>query len=161
MDLIAIQAAISSLKSATDIARSLLEMKSMSEIQGKVIELQSALLQAQNCALSATTAQFELQERVRLLEAQLREKADWETEKSRYRLVSPWIGPAQVYALTQAAANGEEPHFLCTSCFHDGKRIILIPVSQEGWLQMVCPACKATMATGYQTLGAANYAEAY
>ncbi len=58
MDITAIQAAIASLKTATDVSRSILEMKSMSEVQGKVIELQSALLEAQNCALSATASQF-------------------------------------------------------------------------------------------------------
>jgi hypothetical protein len=39
MDLGAIQAAISSLKAATGIAKSILETKSEIEIQGKVIEL--------------------------------------------------------------------------------------------------------------------------
>ena len=73
----AIQAAIASLKAATDISRSLLDMKSMADVQGKVIELQSALLEAQNGALSATKAQFELQERVRELEALLKDKSDW------------------------------------------------------------------------------------
>lgn len=117
MDLIAIQAAISSLKSATDISRSLLEMKSMADVQGKVIELQSALLEAQNNALSATTAQFELQERIRELETQLKGRSDWDAQKSRYALVNPWQGPAQTYALKRSEAQGEEPHFACANCF--------------------------------------------
>lgn len=54
MDFAAIQGAISSLKAATEISRSIMDMKTMSEVQGKVIELQSALLEAQNSALSAS-----------------------------------------------------------------------------------------------------------
>ena len=162
MDLTAIQAAITSLKAATDISRSILEMKSMAEVQSKVIQLQSALLDAQNGALTATTAQFELQERIRTLEAQLKEKGDWEAQKVRYRLVNPWRGPAQTYALKREASNGEEPHFVCASCFHIGKRVILNPINnKDGWVQMVCPSCKAVMDTGYRGIGRPEYAEEY
>lgn len=162
MDLVAIQAAISSLKAATDISKSILEMRNMAEVQGKVIELQSALLEAQNCALSATTAQFELQERIRVLETQLKEEDDWEPQKARYRLVNPWRGPAQTYALRREKADGEEPHFVCATCFHNGKRVILNPIkNKEGWIQMVCPSCKATMDTGLRGIGAPQYAEEY
>ena len=44
MDLLAIQGAISSLKAAAEITKSIMDMKNMSEVQGRVIELQSALL---------------------------------------------------------------------------------------------------------------------
>ena len=98
MDVVAIQAEISSLKAATDISKSIMDMNSMSEVQAKVIELQSALLEAQNAALSATASQFELRERIRELEAELKDRGDWTKEKSRYQLVSPWRGPAQAYA---------------------------------------------------------------
>lgn len=162
MDLAAIQAAISSLKAAADISKSIMDMKTMSEVQGKVIELQSALLGAQNSALSATTSQFELQEKIRELEARLKEKGDWEAEKARYQLVNPWRGPAQTYALKKSHANGEEPHLLCASCFHKGVKEILNPLTnKERWVQMVCPRCKSTMDTGYRGIGAPEYAENY
>jgi hypothetical protein len=64
-------------------------MKTMVDAQSRVIELQSSLLEAQNCVLAGTTAQLELQERIRALETQLKEKGDWETQKVRYRLVKP------------------------------------------------------------------------
>lgn len=162
LDLVAIQAAISSLKAATDISRSLLQMKSMAEVQAKVIELQSALLDAQNGTLAATTAQFELLEQLRALEAQLKAKGDWEHEKVRYSLVSPWRGMAQAYALRRDAAYEEKPHLVCTNCFHNSKRVILNPVSdKDGFIQMVCPGCKAAMATGYRGVGGPKYAEDY
>jgi hypothetical protein len=162
VDLVAIQAAIGSLKAATDISRSLLQMKTMADVQGKVIELQSALLDAQNGALAATAAQFELLERIRALEAQLKEKGDWEAQRVRYLLVSPWRGPAQAYALKRDVAEGEKPHLVCANCFHSSRRVILNPVSDKGgFVQMVCPACKATMDTGYRGIGGPKYAEEY
>ena len=60
MDITLIQSTISGLKLAGDIAKSFLELKSISEIQGKVIELQSAILSAQNSALAANAAQATL-----------------------------------------------------------------------------------------------------
>lgn len=160
MDFAAIQAAVSSLKAATDISKSILEMKSISDVRGKVIELQGALLEAQNSALAATTSQFELQEQVRTLQAKLKEREDWATEKLRYRLVSPWDGPAQNYALLREHSNGEEPHFLCANCFNRETKSILNPLKNKtGWVQLVCPICKATMDTGYRGIGPPQYAE--
>lgn len=162
MDVTAIHALISSLKTAADISKTIFDMKSTAEVQGKVIEIQSALLAAQNSALSATTAQFELQEKVRSLEAQLKSAKDWETQKIRYALIAPWQGPAQVYALRESHAEGEQPHFLCTNCFHNSKRVILNPTSdKEGWQMLACPSCKSTVDTGFRGVGAAMYAERY
>lgn len=161
MDYSAIHAAITSLKAATDISTTLLSMKVTGEVQGKVIELQSALLGAQNAALAATTAQFELQERIRQLEARLNERADWDHLKNRYRLVNPWKGPAQAYALSRESANGEKAHLACTTCFHRREIVILTPQSRSGWVVMVCPVCKASMETGWRGIGAPSYAEDY
>jgi hypothetical protein len=135
-------------------------MKSMSDVRSKVIELQSALLEAQNSALTATTPQFELQEQVRELKAQLQERENWGEAKVRYRLVSPWNGPAQMYARKREFGNGEAPHFLCANCFHRERRSILNPVKNKtGWVQLVCPTCKASMDTGYRGIGPPMYAE--
>lgn len=162
MDLVAIQAAISSLKAATDISKSIMDVRNMSEVQAKVIELQSALLEAQNAALSATASQFELQERIRELEAQLKDKGDWVVEKSRYQLVSPWRGPAQAYALKESRSEGEPPHLLCPSCFHKESKEVLNPIkNKQGWIQMVCPKCRSTMDTSYRGIGEPEYAENY
>ena len=161
MDLVAIQSAISSLKSAVEISKNLLELKSTAEIQSKVIELQSALLEAQNNALSATTAQFEMQEKIRDLEAKLKAVDDWEDQKKRYTLIAPWKGPSQVYALKRSDAKGEEPHFLCTNCFHNSRRVILNPIKKNTWVLMSCPSCKSTLETGYRGIGPPKYAEEY
>ena len=161
MDLLAIQAALTSLKAATDISRSILDVHSTIEIQGKVIELQAALLDAQTSAISATTAQFELQEEVRKLEEKIKSVNEWGDQESRYSLVCPWRGPAQVYALKKSDSEGEEAHFLCSNCFHNKRKVILNPMKRDSWILMACPSCKATIETGYRGVGPPQYAEKY
>jgi hypothetical protein len=157
----AIQALIASLKAAADIAKTVFDIKTSTEVKQKIGEIQSALLAAQNAALSATTAQFELQEKVRALEAQLKSVNDWEEQRTRYALVSPWKGAAQAYALKQAHANGDEPHLLCANCFHNSKRVVLNPSNRDSWVVMACPVCRATLETGFRGIGKPVYAEAY
>lgn len=159
MDYSAIQGMMASLKAATDISKALFDLKVTAEIQGKVIELQSALMSAQSSALEATTSQYTLQDRVRELESQVRDLQDWGEQKARYTLICPWRGPAQVYALKKEHAEGEPPHYLCTNCFHNSKRVILNPQSKDGWVHLACPNCKSDLSTGYRGVSAPKYAE--
>lgn len=161
MELLAIQAALTSLKAATDISKSILDFKAGAEIQGKVIELQTALMDAQAAAISATAVQFELREKINTLEGELRAVSDWGDQECRYSLVCPWDGPAQVYALKRSASAGEEPHFLCSHCFLDRKRVILNPRKRSSWVIMVCPSCNASVDTDYRGIGSPQYAEEY
>jgi len=48
----------------------------------------------------------------------------WDTQKSRYKLYSPWDS-AVVYAITEANSNGEPPHWICPQCYEDRKRSFL------------------------------------
>jgi hypothetical protein len=160
MDISAIQAMIGSLKAATDVSKALFDLKTSAEVQSKVIDIQRALLAAQANALEATAAQATLQERVRDLEAVIKSFEDWGKQEQRYALVSPWGGPAQLYALKKEHAQGEAAHYLCTNCFHNRKRVIVNPTSnKEGWVYMTCPSCQGTSATGYRGVGAPKYAE--
>jgi len=159
MDTSAAQAMIGSLRTATDISKALLDPTSHSDIHGRVIELQKALLAALDNAMEATNAQFTLQVRIRELEAQIEGYEDWAKQKVRYTLANPWSGPAQVYALRRSHSEGEVAHYLCTHCFQNKKRVILNPLSANSWMSMTCPACKATTPTSLRSLGKPRYAE--
>ena len=162
MDLTAIQSAIASLKVATGLIKGTLETKNAIEVQGKVIEVQAALLEAHTNAISATTAQFELLDRVRALDEQLKAFNDWDEQGQRYALVCPWQGVAHVYALRKASSDGEVAHFLCPNCFHGRHRVILNPaVAKDRYVSLACPSCKAIMDTGYRHIGSPRYAEEY
>ena len=170
MDLDAFQGMITSLKVATDIAKSIFEIKSTTatesqntEIRSKIIELQTALMGAQNSALSATTAQLELTEKVRKLEEQLKAANEWGGQESRYSLVCPWRSSAKVYALKESVSEGESPHFLCPNCFHRKQKAILNPMYQDGEVLSACSSCAARINTGYRgrDAGSPEYAEKY
>jgi hypothetical protein len=164
VDVTGIQSAISSLQTVGAIAKSLLQTNNAIDRQAKTIELQAALLDAQGAALQATTSMHALQDRLRSLEDELTRINAWGDQQKRYALVCPWRGAAQVYALRKDQANGEAAHFLCSNCFHGKKRTILNPTieSNKSSLRvvvMVCPACRATMDTGFASIGPPQFAE--
>ena len=72
---------LSPILSAGDIAKGFLELKSISEVQGRVVELQSAILSAQSSALSANATQAAMIEEIRTLKEEIARIKAWESEK--------------------------------------------------------------------------------
>lgn len=161
MAVAAIQGALASLKAASGVVRSLLDLKVTAEVHDKVIALQGTILEAQTSAIDATTAQYELQERVRDLETQLAACDHWEKESQRYALVAMWGGPAQAFALRREAANGESPHLLCPQCFASREKGMLAPAQRNGNAYYVCPKCNNAIDTGNARIGEPEFAEVY
>ena len=145
MDITLIQSTISGLKLAGDIAKGFLELKSISEVQGKVVELQSAILSAQSSALSANAIQSTMVEEIRTLKEEIAYIKAWESEKKRYQLTSPWTG-AVIYALKKSMSNSEPPHWICAKCYEDRRKSILNQHRKHSaFIEFICPVCKATI----------------
>ncbi len=154
MDMTLIMGTISGLKTAGDIVKSLLEIKKISDISGKVAELQAVILAAQSSAIEANSAQFAMIEEIRALKEEMARIKAWDTEKQRYKLTNPWIGTV-VYSLKESMSNGEPPHWICTNCYEDGRKSILTQ-QQDGnsRVSYLCPKCKVSFrAIGYHKLG--------
>lgn len=130
---------ISGLKLARDITKALLELDPISDVKAKVIELQEAILAAQDSAFEANAHQTAMVEKIRNLEKEITRIKAWEEEKQRYKLVSPWPGTV-LYALKKERGSSEEPHWICTNCYEEGRKSILHPQKKGTWF--VCPACK-------------------
>ena len=160
MDMTLIQGTISGLKLAGDIAKGILELKSLSDVQGKVIELQSAILSAQSSALSANADQAAMVEEIRALKKEIADIKAWEEQKQRYKLVSPWGGAVSVvYSLKEKCKSSEPPHWICTKCYDDGRRTILQPrENKDGFILLVCPTCKSEIHSGFRGIAPASYA---
>jgi len=159
VDLSLIQGTISGLKVAGDIAKGFMELKSMTEVQGKVIELQSAILAAQSSALSANADQAAMVDEIRNLKAEIARVKAWESQKQRYQLQPIWDRAALVYALKESMSNGEPPHWICTKCYEDGSRMILQPrQTKEGRGVLACPTCKSELQNQYRGTDEPNYA---
>jgi hypothetical protein len=105
-------------------AKGFLDLKSMAEVQGKVIDLQSAILSAQSNALAANADQAAMAEEIRKLREQLALAEAWSTEKQRYQLTALEPG-IFAYALKKEAAGSEPPHWTCARCFNSGAKYVL------------------------------------
>jgi len=152
MDVTLIQSTITGLKLAGDIAKSFLELKSIADVQGKVIELQSAILSAQSSALAANSDQSAMAEEIRALKKEIAEVKAWEAEKQRYALkaLEPSIF---TYALKHASANGEPPHWLCANCHNKGiKSILQFFYEVNGVNSHICHCCKSEIKANSQVL---------
>lgn len=121
MDAARISAIFSSLRSAADITKTLSNLGDQSAIQGKVIELQNAIISAQTSAMEAQEAQDQLNAKVKELEDKLAEYERWEEERAQYRLTQVAPG-AHAYTPIEEKLEHEPPHWLCTSCFNKGKK---------------------------------------
>lgn len=161
MDMGSIAAAANSLKVAGDIAAGLISLKTMTEVQAKAIELNQKIISAQHELFSANAAQTTLAQRVSELERQIAQMKAWDEQKKRYKLVNPWEGnPALAYALRESLKESEAAHWICTKCYDDGRRTILLPKEDKnGYVLLACPTCKAETNTGYRGIGAAEYAK--
>lgn len=160
MDISFLQGTVSGLKIASDIAKGLIETKKLSEIGGKVIELQSAILSAQSNALTAQAVQASMVEKIRELQEEMARVKAWEEEKQRFSLVAP-MRSVLVYAVKKECARSEPPHWICTLCYEDGRKTILNQVrgKESSFWHIVCPVCKSQIDTNYKSAYPPQYAE--
>ena len=144
-DIALIQSAITGLKTAGDIAKSFLELKSIADVQGKVIELQSAILAAQGSALAAQSDQSSMAQRIRELEEEVARVREWEEQKQRYTL-HKFPSGAFAYGLKPESANGEPMHYVCAKCLNRGRKTILQESKSGDYgTAMACHECKVNI----------------
>ena len=147
-DISSIGAALSALKAAKDIAEAMVGLRDASAFQGKMLEFQSKIIDANNAAFAAQDERSALLERIRELEKQVAEFEAWEAEKKRYRLTEIIPG-AFAYILKHSEANGEPGHALCADCYQKGEKRFLQnngnPYMRDN--AVVCQSCKTIIRT--------------
>ena len=113
-----ISMALSSLNAAKDIAKGIDSLEAGVAINQAKIDLQTLILAAQEGLFAAQEAQTAAADRIQELEQQLADFENWDSEKERYYLKA--INPgafAYVYKLDMD--EGEEPVWLCQTCFEE------------------------------------------
>lgn len=160
-----IMTAWQSLKVAGDLAKGLIDLKTMAEIQTNTAELNQKILAAQGDLFAANATHAALIEEVGELKERLLRMENWDAQKKRYRLVAVSAGTA-AYALKKSMSDGEPPHYLCTNCYENGKRSILNAGHSMRALGgytvvLICtvPTCKVIIDTGALSISVAKYAE--
>jgi hypothetical protein len=160
MDLISdIQIAATGLRSAFEITKTLLDLKSLAEVQAKVIPLQQTILDAQSAAFSAQTELSNALEEARKAHEELARMKAWLAQRERYKMISPWQG-AIVYALRAAAKESDPPHWICSNCYENGRRSILngAKTKSDDWYKYICPVCKSEVRSEYRGPSSIEYA---
>lgn len=155
-DISAIAAALSALKGAKDIAESMVALRDTAAFQGKLIEFQSKIIDANNAAFAAQEERAAMLERVGDLEKEVANLKAWDAEKQRYQMQQVWPG-ATTYVLKEDAKGPEPIHWLCAACYQAGEKGVLQLTEKSadsagrlrGW---GCPRCKALIYARYDVL---------
>ena len=138
-------AAIGGIKAALDMVKGVAGLKSATDINLAVIEIQRALLDAQSAAFDDRERHAAQQVRIAELEAKLSEIDRWEADKARYQLIETATG-VLVYVLKQDSANGDPDHKLCVKCFNEDRKSVLQVVRRHGGGERVeCHHCNVKM----------------
>jgi hypothetical protein len=124
VDMTAIGGMAISLRSAVEITKAMIDVRDANLIQTKAFELTREIIAAQSYALEAMATQSNLLTSKRELEEKISKLETWNTEKGRYQLKNIQTG-VTVYALKEGMENGEEPHYLCPTCYNRRQKSIL------------------------------------
>ena len=138
-----ISAAITSAKTALNIAKSAHELSNFNELVAAISEVNTKLMDATAVALASQEKQSELINRIAELEDKLKEVENWESQIKRYKLYEFPTTKALAYALQPDMANDEPIHYLCTTCVNKRQKSILQP---RGRL-LYCPVCDKAIET--------------
>ncbi len=141
-DITAISAALASFKVAKDIAQAMIGLRDAAAFRSKMIEFQSAILDAQSAAFSANEERTALIAQIEALKKRIAEIEAWEAEKQRYELQE--IAPRMFVYVLKPETKGTEPsHWICPSCYQKCQKAILqgFHSATFGWSH-TCPACK-------------------
>lgn len=132
-----ITTAFQGVKALLDLVKAKKELSNSTELVTAINDVQMKLSEAIAAALASQEKQASLAERVRELEAQLRDSEDWQKEMQRYQLIE---FPTKALALKLRAdmANGEPVHYLCKACADKKQKTTLQPLNRL----LLCPESK-------------------
>ncbi len=109
------------LKSALDVVKDIKGLTDTTAINAKVIELQSLIMEAQAGAIDAREDHAAQVERIRALEKEIADLKAWGAERENYELKTVDDGVV-AYMLKKAVRGTEPPHWLCATCYGNGKK---------------------------------------
>ena len=144
MDMLTIDSALTSFKTAVDIIKKLIALKAFSDHQGLLIDLNSAVISAQTITLQFQVENAALVTEKTNLEKELVRLKTWEAEKQRYDLKE--VGSRVfAYVLKESMSRGEPMHWLCSNCYASGIKSVL---QFTGGAVYQCPKCRHEISLG-------------
>ena len=144
-----ITAGVSSLKTAFDITKGILDISNSADIKSAVTAIQQELINAQQSAIEANSREAALVKTIDKLEAQIAGFEAWDAEKQRHKLeqLPPGI---LMYGLRPGMENGEPSHKICANCYNQSVKSLLHITGQgNGLTSWKCHRCKFEEHTGH------------
>lgn len=146
-DLSAIAALLSSFKAASEITKGMIELKTQTEIQSKVIELQSVIMGAQASALDAQLDLTAAIDEIAKLSQRIADMEGWETTKAKCVLRE--VGQKIFVYELNGGGDLMPAYWLCPNCFEDKRKsIIQLEYEDNGLSKYFCPRCAFKFHTG-------------
>ena len=130
----AVNTGLSTIRQIVPLFRSLLEKAPQEgaseeftrQLNEAIINMQQAVIDAQEMVLVGQATETRLRSRLRELEQQNARAEKWAEEMSRYKLVNLGRNRGMAYALRQEFMSEDQPeYYLCANCSEDGIKSIL------------------------------------
>jgi hypothetical protein len=143
-----IAAGITSIRAAIDIAQAVLKKRDAKLVAAKMDEMTGYLSEALGKLIQAQQAQLAQLDEIAALKAEIKKFGGWEAEKQRYELKGVGRG-ISAYMLKPAVRSAESPHWLCPTCFENGKKSHLQFSTRVSGMGAVyrCAGCGAAIVT--------------
>lgn len=134
--------ALASAKTASEMGKTILELRDGEKIRSAVFELRSQLMDLQERMLRASEEQMMLLGRVAELEQQLSEKGERAMRRARYERHQFEATGCVAYRL-RAEFRAEEPdHYLCSNCLEKDDSLMTLHGKEQ---VLTCPACQTSI----------------
>jgi hypothetical protein len=120
------------------IAKTLLNLRDFEKLNATVIDLQNAIITAQQQAIAMQQGYTVLEAEKRKLEAECMRLKDWSAEKQQYtsRQIAPGVF---AYVENKVVSGFQNAHKYCCNCFEQGQKSLLQQDNSIGDLLLKCP----------------------
>ncbi len=137
---------LTSTKTATEITKVLVDMKTDAAVNAKAVELTSVLLQLQQQLMVANMEQMELISRMQTLEAELKEAQAQLLDAERYQ--PHQFSTGAVAYVAKERVDGQPILYLCSNCFERHLKVTLqVTPGNQNVQGMKCPRCETAITT--------------
>ncbi len=117
-------AALSAIKTTTDLLKLGIEARDDAKIKSASIDLTNQLLDVQRLALESNSQQFDLEKKLHVSQERIHELEAKERLIEKYEMVEITSG-SFVYRIKEDKRGDEPIHHVCPNCLNDAKKTIL------------------------------------
>ena len=155
VDLLALAQGFQAVRSASDIAQTLIGLRDSAKLLEKTVELNREIAATQAALFQVQSEQTQLVRTIDDLEKEIARMKIWEADKQRYELKRYDPG-VFFYALKENEAAGEPIHHLCAKCYQESKKSIIQRTGRAMAREPshFCPLCKTEFIVWRNAAGA-------